>query len=342
MKKYLFTSLGCLSIPVIFLLCGKALIAYYFLIATCLVLEISGFAIRGLESKDSLVMYCQFTKPGVFMIPIATIGVVLSIISIHSEYFSSDAAYMRNEYKTLTEAQFMQNDFLGGDGLDTSLVLSKQCTKSSAIAMCSGIRFMGLVTELAEFLQEYKNTGVLPNTSYSNLLPKSNVYTGDDKLILEYMSFSSIDWNEYFSLSAEEREIWSNTFQIQAQKITEKVGKHEVWNFVFIRVAFWLFYLPLVSITIRLVILFTTKSSFFRERINEITSFELFMLRLQEEGEEDIVAYMKKNGNTHDNFVLSYIDEVNNRKISITRPPASEQWMAVITDFATYTTKTIM
>ena len=78
------------------------------------------------------------------------------------------------------------------------------------------------------------------------------------------------------------------------------------------------------------------------KKIVEKTNFELFLLRLQEEGEEDIITYMKKNGNNHDNGVLSYIDEANNRKITITRPPVSEKWQVVITAFTTHTTKTIM
>ena len=77
-----------------------------------------------------------------------------------------------------------------------------------------------------------------------------------------------MDWSVFLNLPKEEREVWSNALYNYSQEIVEKTARYTAWNFVFISIAFWLFYMPLISGVVRLTVLLVTKSPILKNREN--------------------------------------------------------------------------
>ena len=70
-----------------------------------------------------------------------------------------------------------------------------------------------------------------------------------------------------------------------------------------------------------------------------MTGYEKMLARCNDEEKTDINNAIKSANKP--SYTISYYDNVNRKKITVSRPPFSEKWTAVISDYLKKSTKII-
>lgn len=237
------------------------LIAENYLWVSLLAIEIALIAEFLLKLKGpriQFIQYCQFKKLQLVLFPVLIAGTILSATTIHSEYFSDDAAYIRSELEMLTKSEVVQ-EVIEEDEI-ISLLKKSHPSKTSSITICSGLRTIVATSDLMNVYVEYNDTGVMPEIM-ANTLPEPATYNGSDEKLQTYVTTFTTNLAKGLSQDTKEAETFANTWKNNLSILANKTSNSIIWNYWFLKAGFVLFFLPTLRYLMRLIALIAMRQS---------------------------------------------------------------------------------